>query len=200
MHWTRRHRSARWPATGSGTVEDTSQGKRRRPVVSAAAAVGSGQGWFVEPTIFADVDNNHTIAQEEIFGVLSLIPTPTSTTRGIANDSTSAWAARCTGQGRGWAWRGGCRPHHRVNTTCRSTALRGVKASGLVANSARVDRSLPADPVIYTDRRWAVVVTPAGPSRPPPRPRAVAGARSLGCGCGRDGGRWVGVVGRATRR
>ena len=33
------------------------------------------RGWFVEPTIFADVDNNHTIAQEEIFGpVLALIP------------------------------------------------------------------------------------------------------------------------------
>jgi acyl-CoA reductase-like NAD-dependent aldehyde dehydrogenase len=33
-----------------------------------------GQGWFVEPTVFADVDPNHTIAQEEIFGpVLSII-------------------------------------------------------------------------------------------------------------------------------
>ncbi|MDX6355658.1 MAG: aldehyde dehydrogenase, partial [Streptomyces sp.] len=33
------------------------------------------RGWFVEPTIFADVDNRSTIAQEEIFGpVLSLIP------------------------------------------------------------------------------------------------------------------------------
>lgn len=33
-----------------------------------------GAGWFVEPTIFADVDNNFVIAQEEIFGpVLSLI-------------------------------------------------------------------------------------------------------------------------------
>ncbi|MGX7698437.1 aldehyde dehydrogenase [Gordonia polyisoprenivorans] len=32
------------------------------------------QGWFVEPTIFADVDNNYAIAQEEIFGpVLSII-------------------------------------------------------------------------------------------------------------------------------
>jgi aldehyde dehydrogenase (NAD+) len=31
-------------------------------------------GWFVEPTVFADVDPNHTIAQEEIFGpVLSII-------------------------------------------------------------------------------------------------------------------------------
>ncbi|MEZ5321889.1 MAG: aldehyde dehydrogenase [Microthrixaceae bacterium] len=32
-------------------------------------------GWFVEPTLFVDVDNSMTIAQEEIFGpVLSLIP------------------------------------------------------------------------------------------------------------------------------
>src|SRR3546814_5963840 len=31
-------------------------------------------GWFVEPTIFADVRNSHTIAREEIFGpVLSVI-------------------------------------------------------------------------------------------------------------------------------
>jgi len=34
-----------------------------------------GPGWFVEPTVFADVDNAQTIAQEEIFGpVLSVIP------------------------------------------------------------------------------------------------------------------------------
>ena len=33
------------------------------------------KGWFVEPTIFADVDNSMTIAQEEIFGpVLVMIP------------------------------------------------------------------------------------------------------------------------------
>ncbi|MCW2779064.1 MAG: aldehyde dehydrogenase [Frankiales bacterium] len=32
-------------------------------------------GWFVDPTVFADVDNGYTIAQEEIFGpVLSIIP------------------------------------------------------------------------------------------------------------------------------
>lgn len=34
-----------------------------------------GQGWFFEPTVFADVDPNMEIAQEEIFGpVLSVIP------------------------------------------------------------------------------------------------------------------------------
>jgi acyl-CoA reductase-like NAD-dependent aldehyde dehydrogenase len=33
------------------------------------------RGWFVQPTVFADVDPQHTIAREEIFGpVLSVIP------------------------------------------------------------------------------------------------------------------------------
>ncbi len=36
---------------------------------------GLDQGWYVEPTIFYDVDNSATIAQEEIFGpVMSVIP------------------------------------------------------------------------------------------------------------------------------
>jgi len=46
----------------------------------AKLAAGGGRpkhtnrGWFVEPTIFADVDNSARIAQEEIFGpVLSVI-------------------------------------------------------------------------------------------------------------------------------
>jgi aldehyde dehydrogenase (NAD+) len=42
-------------------------GGRRPPGLSA--------GWFVEPTLFADVDNAMTIAREEIFGpVLAVIP------------------------------------------------------------------------------------------------------------------------------
>jgi acyl-CoA reductase-like NAD-dependent aldehyde dehydrogenase len=36
---------------------------------------GLARGWFVEPTVFGNVDNSATIAQEEIFGpVLSVIP------------------------------------------------------------------------------------------------------------------------------
>jgi hypothetical protein len=36
---------------------------------------GLDRGWFIEPTVFANVDNSSTIAQEEIFGpVLSVIP------------------------------------------------------------------------------------------------------------------------------
>jgi aldehyde dehydrogenase (NAD+) len=47
----------------------------------ATLALGGGRpadlpkGWFVEPTLFTDVDNSMTIAQEEIFGpVLVVIP------------------------------------------------------------------------------------------------------------------------------
>src|SRR3954447_16339148 len=36
---------------------------------------GLDRGWYVRPTVFADVDNRMRIAQEEIFGpVLSVIP------------------------------------------------------------------------------------------------------------------------------
>jgi aldehyde dehydrogenase (NAD+) len=39
------------------------------------APAGLDKGYFVQPTIFANVDNKMTIAQEEIFGpVLSIIP------------------------------------------------------------------------------------------------------------------------------
>ncbi len=40
----------------------------------AARAPECGSGWFIEPTIFGDVDNRMRIAQEEVFGpVLSII-------------------------------------------------------------------------------------------------------------------------------
>jgi betaine-aldehyde dehydrogenase len=47
------------------------------------------RGWYVEPTLFADVDNRMRIAQEEIFGpVLSVIPYDTEADAvRIANDS-----------------------------------------------------------------------------------------------------------------
>lgn len=46
-----------------------------RLVTGGGRPTGLDDGWFVEPTVFADVDNNSTIAQEEIFGpVLAVIP------------------------------------------------------------------------------------------------------------------------------
>jgi aldehyde dehydrogenase (NAD+) len=50
---------------------------------------GQSRGWFVEPTIFTDVDNAMTIAREEIFGpVVCLIESGSEDEAvGIANDS-----------------------------------------------------------------------------------------------------------------
>ena len=46
-----------------------------RVAIGGGRPVGQDHGWFVEPTIFAGVDNKMTIAQEEIFGpVLVVIP------------------------------------------------------------------------------------------------------------------------------
>jgi aldehyde dehydrogenase (NAD+) len=52
-------------------------GKRSGATLVAGGGVPKDQprGWFVSPTVFADVDNSDRIAQEEIFGpVLAVIP------------------------------------------------------------------------------------------------------------------------------
>ncbi|MBF6164175.1 aldehyde dehydrogenase [Streptomyces gardneri] len=71
-----------------------------RLVLGGGRPEGLDRGWFIEPTIFADVDNKSTIAQEEIFGpVLSVIPYETEDEAvAIANDSVyglagSVWTA-----------------------------------------------------------------------------------------------------------
>jgi betaine-aldehyde dehydrogenase len=49
--------------------------KEAKVAVGGGTPKGLDQGWYVEPTIFYDVDNSATIAQEEIFGpVMSVIP------------------------------------------------------------------------------------------------------------------------------
>jgi aldehyde dehydrogenase (NAD+) len=45
-----------------------------RPVVGGGQPAGLPKGFFIEPTLFADVDNSMAIAQEEVFGpVLAVI-------------------------------------------------------------------------------------------------------------------------------
>jgi acyl-CoA reductase-like NAD-dependent aldehyde dehydrogenase len=60
-----------------------------RVVAGGGRPTGLEGGFFVEPTVFADVDNQATIAQEEIFGpVLAVIPySDVEEAIEIANDS-----------------------------------------------------------------------------------------------------------------
>jgi betaine-aldehyde dehydrogenase len=60
-----------------------------RLVTGGGRPEGLDDGWFVQPTVFADVDNSMVIAQEEIFGpVLAVIPYETEEDAiRIANDS-----------------------------------------------------------------------------------------------------------------
>jgi betaine-aldehyde dehydrogenase len=67
---------------------------------------GISKGWYVQPTVFADVDNSMRIAQEEIFGpVLAVIPyDDVDDAVRIANDSEfglagSVWTADPAGIG-----------------------------------------------------------------------------------------------------
>ncbi len=71
-----------------------------RLVAGGGRPKDTNHGWFVQPTIFADVDNSARIAQEEIFGpVLSVIPYDGEDDAvRIANDSPyglggSVWSA-----------------------------------------------------------------------------------------------------------
>jgi aldehyde dehydrogenase (NAD+) len=71
-----------------------------RLVAGGGRPAGLDRGWFVEPTVFADVDNKSTIAQEEIFGpVLAVIEyADEDDAVRIANDSDyglggSVWSA-----------------------------------------------------------------------------------------------------------
>jgi aldehyde dehydrogenase (NAD+) len=60
-----------------------------RVVAGGARPPEQDRGWFVQPTIFADVQNSATIAREEIFGpVLAVIPYDgVDDAVAIANDS-----------------------------------------------------------------------------------------------------------------
>jgi aldehyde dehydrogenase (NAD+) len=75
------------PATQVGPMVSSRQRDRVEGYIEKGRAEGARvvagggrppeqeRGWFVQPTIFADVENTHTIAREEIFGpVLSVIP------------------------------------------------------------------------------------------------------------------------------
>jgi aldehyde dehydrogenase (NAD+) len=89
------------PATQIGPLASARQRERVEGYIEKGRAEGGrvvagggrppeqDRGWFVQPTIFADVDNSATIAREEIFGpVLAVIPYDgVDNAVAIANDS-----------------------------------------------------------------------------------------------------------------
>jgi len=88
------------PGTQIGPMASTTHATGSRATSPRASATvrarrrggrpaGLDAGWFVQPTIFSEVDNSSTIAQEEIFGpVLSVIRySDTDDAVRIANDS-----------------------------------------------------------------------------------------------------------------
>ena len=97
------------PQTEMGTVANEPQFRRilaaienaklagARLVTGGARATGPGleSGYFIQPTVFADVSNQSELAQEEIFGpVLAVIPFDTEAEAiAIANDSRYGLAA-----------------------------------------------------------------------------------------------------------
>ena len=75
------------PATRIGPLVSAAQRRRVEGYIAQGKASGGRlvtgggrpahlpKGWFVEPTVFADVDNGHPIAREEIFGpVITITP------------------------------------------------------------------------------------------------------------------------------
>ncbi|TQC45638.1 aldehyde dehydrogenase [Rhodococcus sp. WS4] len=75
------------PATQIGPLVSARQRERVESYIAKGTAEGArvtaggarpadrDRGYFISPTVFANVDNHHTIAQEEIFGpVLAVIP------------------------------------------------------------------------------------------------------------------------------
>ncbi|GAA1847843.1 aldehyde dehydrogenase [Pseudonocardia ailaonensis] len=54
---------------------DVGRSSSARLVTGGGRPAGQDRGWFVEPTVFADVDNNDRLAREEVFGpVMAMIP------------------------------------------------------------------------------------------------------------------------------
>jgi aldehyde dehydrogenase (NAD+) len=80
--------SARQRERVEGYIE-TGRAEGARVIAGGGRPEGQERGWFVQPTVFADVENSHTIAREEIFGpVLSVIPYDgVENAIAIANDS-----------------------------------------------------------------------------------------------------------------
>ena len=101
--WTRPPAWARWSSKGQmetvlSYIESGKQEGARVVAGGGRADVGTGKGYFIQPTIFDGVTNEMKIAREEIFGpVLSVIPfrSVEDGDRPGQPHARTAWPPRC---------------------------------------------------------------------------------------------------------
>jgi aldehyde dehydrogenase (NAD+) len=70
---------------------DVGLGEGARAVVGGGHSSGHDHGWYVEPTVFADVLPSHRIAQEEIFGPVLAVLTYDNEDEAVAIANDSAY-------------------------------------------------------------------------------------------------------------
>lgn len=122
-----------------GYIEQGRREGARLVVGGAASPAGINRGWYVRPTLFADVESGMRIAQEEIFGpVLSVIPyTDEAEAVRIADDtdyglSGSVWTADVDrGLGIARRVRSGTFGVNQAYSMDPAAPFGGVKASGI---------------------------------------------------------------------
>jgi len=106
------------------------EGKRTADLVTGGNRPSHlNQGYFIEPTLFKNVDNKSRIAQEEIFGpVLSIIPVESEEEAiSVANDSTYGLAGAVLTK----------------DAQAAFDVARRVRTGGIAQNGLKIDWTLP---------------------------------------------------------
>jgi len=129
---------------------------------------GLDVGWFIEPTVFGNVDNHSTIARNEIFGpVLSVIPAQSEQDQiTIANDSIYGLnsAVFTNDEDRAWEFARQIRSGtvgHNAHRNSHAFAFGGFKQSGIGREGGR-EGLLPylETKAVILDREPSRAVTP----------------------------------------
>ena len=177
----------------------SSRGKEEgaKLVIGGGKPADQPKGWFVEPTLFVDVDNSMTIAQEEIFGpVLASSPTRTTTMRsGSPTRAATGSRAACSRRPRS-----GPRPSPAASgpAPSASTAACGTAPTRPTAATRQRDRAsvrdrgsravprdqghrLAPDLTPRASRRRRVRAGVRTTTRPAARPSWPGGPRTRGC-------------------
>ena len=122
------------------------QGRREGAQLAAGGRrpAGLDVGWFIEPTVFGNVDNHSTIARNEIFGpVLSVIPAANEQDQiAIANDSIYGLnsAVFTNDENRAWEFARQIRSGtvgHNAHRNSHAFAFGGFKQSGIGREGGR---------------------------------------------------------------